>query len=63
MAAERAHKAGLKVVGIHTDPEWSECFIHPSSAHGTVVQLAEWPDEHFPATTLEDVLAGRVTPG
>ena len=53
-AARRAEEAGLKVVGVHLDPGvWSECFIHPSSAHGTLIQLAEWPDEPRSPTTLE----------
>jgi len=56
-AARRAEQAGLKVVGLHVDPGvWSECFIHPSSAHGTVVQLAEWPDDYAPSVSLEEVL-------
>lgn len=62
-AAERAEKEGLKVVGLQMAPYWSECFIHPSSAHGTVVQLAEWPDQPYPTTTLDEVLAGKVIEG
>ncbi len=59
-AAERATKAGLKVVGLYLDPNWSECFIHPASGHGTVIQLAQWPyDATEPSTTLEELLAGR----
>lgn len=59
-AARRAEEAGLKVVGLHVEPGgWSECFIHPSSAHGTLIQLADWPDAPHPPVTLEDVLAGR----
>lgn len=41
-ALEAAEAAGLKVVGIYRDnPGWREAFIYPTSAHGTVVQLAE----------------------
>lgn len=59
-AARRAEEAGLKVVGLHVEPGgWSECFIHPSTAHGALIQLAEWPDYPAPPSTLEDVLAGR----
>ena len=57
-AAKRAEDAGLKVVGLYIDPDWSECFIHPSSALGTVIQLAQWPDESYPSNSLEDVLGG-----
>ena len=55
-AARRAEETGLKVVRLSVDPDWSECFIHPSSALGTVVQLAEWPDGSYPSNSLEDVL-------
>ena len=59
-AARRAEEAGLKVVGLHVEPGgWSECFIHPSSAHGTLIQLAEWYETAKPPTPLEDILAGR----
>lgn len=57
-AAKRAEDAGLKVVGLYVDPDWSECFIHPSSALGTVIQLAEWRDESYPSNSLEEVLGG-----
>lgn len=60
-AARRAEQAGLKVVGLNVNPGvWSECFIHPSSAHGTLIQLAEWPDDYAPSVTLREVLAGEV---
>lgn len=40
IAAVRA--AGLDVVGEdRSDPAWSEAFLHPSVAHGIVVQLAQ----------------------
>lgn len=60
-AARRAEQAGLKVVGLRLDPGvWSECFIYPSSAHGTLIQLAGWPDDYAPSASLEEVLAGKV---
>ena len=60
-AARRAEEAGLHVVGLHLQPGgWSECFIHPSSAHGTLIQLADWPEGHYPQASLEQVLAGEI---
>lgn len=64
-AARRAEAQGLRVVGLFTELiTWKECFIHPSSAHGTVVQLAQWPDKDQPPPSLAQVLAGEVhSPG
>lgn len=63
-AAERAERSGLKVVGLDVNPgKWSECFIHPSSTHGTLIQLADWPADYAPSTTLEEVLAGKIILG
>ncbi|MCY4369744.1 MAG: VOC family protein [bacterium] len=63
-AAERAQQAELKVVGLNVNPgAWSDCFIYPSSAHGTVIQLAEWPDDYAPTASLEEVLRGGVVEG
>lgn len=60
-AARRAERAGLKVVGLGVNPGvWSECFIYPSSAHGTLIQLADWPDDYAPSVSLQEVLAGEV---
>lgn len=62
-AAASAEAAGLNVVGLFTErPTWKECFIHPRSAHGTVVQLAEWTDEDITTPTLEAVLATGASP-
>ena len=59
-AARRAEEAGLRVLGLNLNPDgWSECFIHPASAHGTLIQLAEWPETPVPPVSLEEVLAGR----
>lgn len=48
LSAVRA--AGLDVVAEdRSDPAWSEAFLHPSQAHGIVVQLAEVGAEPIPA--------------
>lgn len=37
-------KAGFELVGEYLDdPDWLEVFVHPRSAHGTVVQLLQAP--------------------
>ena len=60
-AAAQAEAVGMRVVGLFTKLNtWKECFIHPRSAHGTVVQLAEWVDKDKPPPTLEAVLAGEI---
>lgn len=62
-AARRAEESGRKVTGLRlaADPDgWSECFLHPSTAHGTVIQLAQWTKLDLPEGSLEDVLAGRI---
>jgi methylmalonyl-CoA/ethylmalonyl-CoA epimerase len=56
-AIETARKAGIEPIGIdRSDPEWMEAFLHPKTATGVVVQLAEaygtWSNpapEDFPA--------------
>lgn len=40
--ADRFRAAGYRVVGENYDnPEWREIFVHPKSAHGVLIQLAE----------------------
>ena len=40
--AARLRAAGYRVVGENYDnPEWREIFVHPKSAHGVLIQLAE----------------------
>jgi methylmalonyl-CoA/ethylmalonyl-CoA epimerase len=40
--ATRLRAAGYQVVGENYDnPEWREIFVHPKSAHGVLIQLAE----------------------
>ena len=56
--------AGYEVVDTDTSEEtWKETFLRPTSAFGTLIQLAAvsdpW-DEPLPGITLEDVLAGKV---
>lgn len=40
--AARFRAAGYRVVGENYDnPEWREIFVHPKTAHGVLIQLAE----------------------
>ena len=60
-AVNRARALGFEVVGVSTDRWWKEAFVHPMSAQGVLVQLAEWTEQaNPPPVTLEAVLAGRV---
>ncbi|MDH3730873.1 MAG: VOC family protein [Acidimicrobiia bacterium] len=44
-AVARARTLGFEVVGVDTSSAtWKEAFVHPKSAHGVVVQLAQWED-------------------
>ena len=59
-AATRATSLGYRTSGLHLHPTWSEVFLHPSEAHGVVIQLAAWLDDSlWSGHSLEDVLAGR----
>lgn len=59
-SARRATDLGYRTTGLHFHPTWSEVFLPPTDAHGTVIQLASWSDESaWSNTSLEDVLAGR----
>ncbi|MGI9585397.1 MAG: VOC family protein [Acidimicrobiia bacterium] len=41
----RAESLGFQVVGLNTtDPTWGELFIHPKSAHGVLIQFAEFQE-------------------
>ncbi len=56
-AAERARARGYRVVGLNLDrPYWREMFLHPKSAHGILIQMAEWTDRPDPGRTIEDVI-------
>jgi methylmalonyl-CoA/ethylmalonyl-CoA epimerase len=44
-AADRATALGFTVVGFDdTQADWKEAFVHPKSAHGVLIQLAEFAD-------------------
>ena len=59
-AAARAVGLGYRTSGLHLHPSWSEVFLHPSEAHGLLIQLAAWTDEGpWSDYTLDEVLAGR----
>jgi len=56
-AITRASALELDVVGIDLSNDgWKEAFVHPKSASGVLVQLAEWTDRPAPDLQLEDVL-------
>ncbi len=45
-AVARAEELGFTVVGFNVEEEdWKEAFVHPASAHGVLIQLAEFPDK------------------
>lgn len=59
-AASGAELLGYRITGLHLHPDWSEVFLHPSDAHGVLIQLASWADaSSWTKATLKDVLAGR----
>ncbi len=46
IAVARARELGFTVVGFDdTKADWKEAFVHPASAHGVLIQLAEFPDK------------------
>jgi methylmalonyl-CoA/ethylmalonyl-CoA epimerase len=45
-AVARARELGYTVVGLDdTNADWKEAFVHPVSAHGVLIQFAEFPDK------------------
>ena len=45
-SCEEARAAGFHVVGYDdSNDDWKEAFLHPGSAHGVLIQLAEFPDK------------------
>lgn len=61
-AVRRAEALNLDVVGIDlSNPGWKEAFIHPKSANGVLVQIAEWSDGPVSGRTWDDVI-GAVAP-
>ena len=44
-SAAAAESAGYRTIGLDTSREdWKEVFLHPASAHGTLIEFGEWPD-------------------
>ena len=42
-AVARARAMGFSVVGLNSaNPGWKEAFVHPDSAHGVLIQFAEF---------------------
>ncbi len=58
-AIEASRDLGAEIVQVDTSqPDWKEAFVHPRSASGVLVQLAEFPDSDPPVgRTFEDVIA------
>jgi methylmalonyl-CoA/ethylmalonyl-CoA epimerase len=54
-----ARARGFTVVGVDTDHDWKEAFIHPESSHGVLIQLAQWSKEE-PQAPMSAVLAGEI---
>jgi methylmalonyl-CoA/ethylmalonyl-CoA epimerase len=45
-AVARARELGFTIVGFDDNKEdWKEAFVHPASAHGVLIQLAEFSDK------------------
>ncbi len=59
-AVFRAESLGFTTTGYHRTPDWSEVFVHPRTANGVLIQLAQWDDAKTWATSYADVLAGKV---
>jgi methylmalonyl-CoA epimerase len=59
-AVKQARAQGMEITGYSRTDDWSEAFIHPKTANGVVVQLAEWNDVFRWAASYEEVMAGRV---
>lgn len=60
-AGDRATRLGLDIVGLDLryDP-WKEAFVHPRSASGPLIQLAEWTDRVASTDrTLHVLVEGR----
>ncbi|MDH3425993.1 MAG: VOC family protein [Acidimicrobiia bacterium] len=62
-AVDKAEALGFEVVGVSTDGWWKEAFLRPRSAHGVLVQLAqwdEWQDGRQGDVTIDQVLSGAI---
>ena len=57
-AITRARESGFDVVDVNIDGSgWREAFLHPRSASGVLIQLAEWTDhEPPPDVTIQAIL-------
>jgi methylmalonyl-CoA/ethylmalonyl-CoA epimerase len=56
-ALHLATQVGLDVVGVDRSREhWKEAFVHPRSASGVLVQLAEWTDSGPSGRSLGEVI-------
>ncbi len=57
-AIDLAQAGGFEIVGVDlTNEGWKEAFVHPRSASGVLIQLAEFTDGPPPPTrTLDEVL-------
>lgn len=54
---DELESAGIRPVSVNlSDPSWKEAFLHPTDAHGTVVQLAESTGFPSRAAMLEHVI-------
>ncbi len=59
LAIADARRRGFEVVGIDAGGGWKEAFIHPKSAHGVLVQLAEWTEAaDAGGWTLDELIEG-----
>ncbi|GMQ98242.1 MAG: methylmalonyl-CoA epimerase [Acidimicrobiia bacterium] len=46
-AVAAARRLGFTITGFDdSHPAWKEAFVHPRSAHGVLIQLAEFPEDH-----------------
>jgi len=46
-AVAAAEDLGFTITGLDdSHPSWKEAFVHPRSAHGVLIQLAEFPETH-----------------
>jgi methylmalonyl-CoA/ethylmalonyl-CoA epimerase len=56
-AIEHLRERGFELVDVSiSDPNWKEAFLRPSTAHGTLVQIAQ-------SSAPDDVVSERLRPG
>jgi methylmalonyl-CoA/ethylmalonyl-CoA epimerase len=65
-AVEAARAQGYEVFGVSRAlPRWWEAFVHPRSAHGVLLQLAQSPPEWppvVPGVTIETLIGEETGP-